>query len=255
MKNIIFYFSSTGNSLYVAKKIREGLGDCELISIPKAMKNNEIKFQGDLIGFIFPLHSYGLPIIVREFLEKVEFNEQAYIFAVEVTGGGQSNLPILEMKDILRDKGDIKSSIIIKYISNYTRMGRNPTEKRAKDSINKNDEKLQDFIKSLKVRDIKPLPKRYSILHKTFYNIWKDSYGNKDKKFTVNNSCVGCAMCEKICPVDNIKLIDGQPKWNGICIDCMACINICPNKSINIGKGTEHKNRYRNPYIKASELL
>lgn len=62
-------------------------------------------------------------------------------------------------------------------------------------------------------------------------------------------------MCEKICPVNNITIESNKPKWNGKCVDCMACINICPKKAINIGKSTIKKNRYRNPYIEANELL
>lgn len=62
-------------------------------------------------------------------------------------------------------------------------------------------------------------------------------------------------MCKKICPVDNIVLEDGKPKWNGKCTDCMACINICTKEAINIGKSTIKKNRYRNPYISRNELI
>lgn len=96
MKNKIFYFSSTGNCLYVSKQIKDALGECEIISIPKAMKAESFEYEGDMIGFVFPLHSYGLPIIVRDFIEKININKGAYIFAVEVTGGGQSNFPLIE---------------------------------------------------------------------------------------------------------------------------------------------------------------
>jgi len=37
-KNIIFYFSGTGNSLKVAKDIAISIQDCELISIGKPHK-------------------------------------------------------------------------------------------------------------------------------------------------------------------------------------------------------------------------
>ena len=85
--------------------------------------------------------------------------------------------------------------------------------------------------------------------------MWKDYYKNKDKNFNVNNKCIGCNMCENICPVDNIIMENNKPKWCGKCTDCMACINICPKEAINIGKSTIKKNRYLNPYIKREELL
>jgi len=96
MKNKIFYFSSTGNCLYVSKQIKDELDECEIISIPKAMKEGKFEYEGDRIGIVFPLHSYGLPIIVRDFIEKIKINKDAYIFAVEVTGGGKSNFPLID---------------------------------------------------------------------------------------------------------------------------------------------------------------
>lgn len=45
----ILYFTATGNSLAVAKK----LGG-ELISIPQAIKNNQYEIKDDVIGFVFP---------------------------------------------------------------------------------------------------------------------------------------------------------------------------------------------------------
>ena len=41
MKTQLFYFSGTGNSLRVAKDLAAILGDTEVVSIPKAMKNPE----------------------------------------------------------------------------------------------------------------------------------------------------------------------------------------------------------------------
>jgi len=92
-------------------------------------------------------------------------------------------------------------------------------------------------------------------LHSIFYKAWRDKYKNKNKKFNVNDDCIGCSICEKICLVKNIKLSGKRPIWNGDCVDCMACINNCPRNAINIGKSTIKKNRYKNPYIKLEELL
>lgn len=253
--NKIFYFSSTGNCLYVAKEIQKNLGDCELISISKAMQSKKFIYRGETIGIIFPLHCFGLPIVVKEFIEKLSVNKDAYIFVVEVTGGGQSNYPLIELKELLNGKGEIQNYTILKYISNYTRMGKNPTEKRANEAIYKNTANLNMFINSLKNHEKKSMPSGYNILHKSFYKLWSNSFKNKDKNFKVDDKCIGCSICSKICPVANIELINKRPTWKGKCVDCMACINACPTKAINLGKSTEKKNRYRNPFIKVDELF
>lgn len=248
----IFYNSATGNSLYVSKIIKEQFDDCELISISKALKENEFNVSENVIGFIYPIHCGGLPIVVNEFISKLKIKNNAYIFAIGVTGGGGADNSFSQINKLLPNK--ISNYCTIKYISNYTRMGMNPTEKRAKDAIKENEGKILEFIESLKKKEIKSKEFKGGI-GKLGYILWKDYYKKKDKNFNVNDKCIGCKMCEKVCPVDNIVMENSRPKWTGKCTDCMACINICPKEAINIGKSTIKKNRYFNPYIKKEELL
>lgn len=53
-----------------------------------------------------------------------------------------------------------------------------------------------------------------------------------DKKFYVEDSCIGCKLCERDCPVQNIEVVNGSPIWKNNCIHCMACIQHCPKKAI-----------------------
>lgn len=46
-KRIVFYFTATGNSLYVARSLTE-----MPISIPQAMKDGNLDFTADEIGFV-----------------------------------------------------------------------------------------------------------------------------------------------------------------------------------------------------------
>jgi NAD-dependent dihydropyrimidine dehydrogenase PreA subunit/protein involved in ribonucleotide reduction len=250
----IFYNSATGNSLYVAKVIKDQFKDCELISISKALKENKIEVSEDLIGFIYPIHCGGLPIVVNEFISKLKINEDAYVFAIGVTGGGGADMSFSQINKLLPNKIKISNYCTIKYISNYTRASKNPTEKRAINAIKENEIGLLNFIESLKNRECK-VKEFKSGIGNLAYKMWKDYYKNKDKKFNVNDKCIGCNMCQKVCPVDNIIMENKKPKWSGKCSDCMACINICPKEAINIGKATIKKNRYRNPYINREELL
>jgi MinD superfamily P-loop ATPase len=75
------------------------------------------------------------------------------------------------------------------------------------------------------------------------------------EKFFFESACDGCGLCEKICPVENIKLIDKNPEWRRHCEHCMACIQWCPQEAIQYGVKTKKRNRYRNPYITAKDMI
>lgn len=46
---MVFYFTGTGNSLYIAKQIEE-----KPVSIPQIMKGSHLDFTADQIGIVAP---------------------------------------------------------------------------------------------------------------------------------------------------------------------------------------------------------
>lgn len=251
----LYYFTSTGNSLYVAKEISKEC-NCELINIKDIVENKSYENDSDVIGIVYPLHCFGLPIIVEQFLNNLKIKGNPYIFVVQVTGGGSSNNGFIEINNVLECKGlKINNFEEIKYISNYTRAGRNPSNERAIEAIRNEEGKLKAFIDSIKARKNKDVSLNKQMLGNFVHDMWKNKYKKKDKNFVSNSNCIGCNMCKNICPVNNIEVIEKKVKWKGKCIDCMGCINICPNRAINIGNKTVKKDRYINPYIKSNELF
>ena len=69
MKTTLYYFTGNGNSLSVARKISEKLGDAELISVVSQMKTDKaITAPSGRVGIICPVYDAGIPAIVRDFL-------------------------------------------------------------------------------------------------------------------------------------------------------------------------------------------
>lgn len=66
---MLFYFTGTGNSLYIAKKIEE-----TPISIPQIMRQNDLEFSADRIGIVAPIYGHEVPSMVKEFLKKGVFH-------------------------------------------------------------------------------------------------------------------------------------------------------------------------------------
>ena len=64
------------------------------------------------------------------------------------------------------------------------------------------------------------------------------------KAFYTKENCLGCGKCEKLCPLNNIKIIEKKPVWGTKCTHCMACIGNCPTNAIEYGTITREKEPY-----------
>jgi flavodoxin len=86
MKTTIYYYTGTGNSLWTARKISDALGDTQQIPI-KLTGTNIIHSASENIGLIFPVHIWGLPAPVIDFVNRLEIDPSKYFFAVAVNAG------------------------------------------------------------------------------------------------------------------------------------------------------------------------
>ncbi len=77
---MVFYFTATGNSLYVAKHL-----DDELLSIPQELNKTNRHYKADRIGIICPLFEFEIPALVKRFICDSEF-ETNYFYVVVTYG-------------------------------------------------------------------------------------------------------------------------------------------------------------------------
>ena len=76
-----------------------------------------------------------------------------------------------------------------------------------------------------------------------------------DKQFWVTDRCNSCGICVKVCPVNNINLIEGKPVWQHKCEHCLGCLQWCPKEAIQFGKSTAKRKRYHHPDIKVQDFM
>ncbi|ONI46536.1 hypothetical protein AN640_03210 [Candidatus Epulonipiscium fishelsonii] len=94
-----------------------------------------------------------------------------------------------------------------------------------------------------------------NVLYKIFYKLIFNPVGRKLLKKKVNkNKCIGCERCAKICPVNNIKVIDGKAKIGKKCAECFGCIHWCPKQAVKINRNIKKTNQYHNKHVKFKEF-
>jgi len=244
----IFCFTSTGNSLYTAKKIAEKIGGNVM-----PMKEQPVKCEDEVIGFIFPVYFWGLPRMVERFVTEMQIlNKEAYVFAVVTYGGKiyESYGALDRLKRMLRQKGiALNYGLSLKSVENYIVLYKIDDSEALQKSIDENILKIADAVnnrESNRIRAFKFLPK---LIHSLYPNEISDRY------FIVAHECTGCGICQRVCPANNIVMENSKPNFQHRCEHCLACLHSCPVSSIDWKKKTQGKERYRNAGIALNDLI
>jgi len=258
MSKAIFYFSATGNSLAVAKDLAQGLGGAKLIPITKALKDNSEQ-PFDVIGIVYPVYMFGLPLIIADFIKKIKLKPDTYIFSVATLGGLPGRAHTLICK-ILKNRGlQLAAGFSVRMPGNYTPLYEAIPKEKQDQMFNIEKERVKFISESVLAKKRVIIEESPFLLNFLLYillykgGIWFVPLSGKN--FWITEACTKCGLCAKICPVENIELIEGRPKWLQHCQHCMACLQWCPVQAIQYKKSTIGRKRYRHPEISAQDIM
>ncbi len=242
---MIIYFSATNNSKYVANKLASKTND-KAYSIVNLTKTIDTK----ILGIVSPTYAWGLPIIVKEYLQQLSFiNKPEYIYFVATYGttpGGTSYF----IRDILKAKGlSLTACFSIKMPDTYTPIFDLNNKDKVNKINNKADKQIEELIDKINNKVIGDFTKNKApyFLAKTVHAL---SYDNmrKTSHFKLESSCIGCGLCAKNCPISAIELIDKRPVWiKDKCVMCLSCLHHCPKFAIQYGKNSKRHGQYIHP--------
>jgi Pyruvate/2-oxoacid:ferredoxin oxidoreductase delta subunit len=242
----IFYFTATGNSLAVAKRIGGNL-----ISIPQVINERATHYKDDAIGVIFPVYSNAPPKMIRRFLDKVSF-EAEYLFAI----GTYGNLPGACMYNVQKQaekKGyrfDYPGSLLM--VDNFLPVFEIDAQiaKLPKKETEKMTAKIVDDIKNRRKKDVRAGPAVRALA--AILNATTKTDKNA-QNYIVNDQCVKCGVCAKVCPAKNIAVTD-KVCFSDRCEACLACVHLCPQNAIHL-KNEKSNARWRNPDVSLEEII
>lgn len=271
MKNLIFYFSGTGNSLRTAKILAREIGGARLVSMagdPAQTSAEEAK----IIGFVCPVYEWDVPQRVQSFIRGLTVNPGAYIFLV-VTYAAVHGRSFETVSELLRKKGAalhygkalrcVASQCIAYEPFPFPRLMVPRMEKGAR--------KIGKELAAGKQRKYPKISLVTKFLHSKWMTPFLNIQEEYDKGFYTSSACVGCEVCRKVCPCKNITFSQGHPVWNHRCEGCNACVVYCPTKAVGFRTPDayarlnniitrrlglpEKRTRYHNPYIHAADLI
>ncbi len=221
---MIIYFSGTGNSEYVAKRIAEHVDD-ETLNLFKRIKESDfsdLESQKPWV-VVAPTYAWQLPRMLRDYLKKIKLTGNQKIYYILTCGAGMGGAG--KYAEIMTEEMGMEYMGCAQIVmpENYIAMFPVPDMEESVKIISKASRSIKRL--GLKIVDGKPFKNKRggkflsTVINNVFY-----TFGIKDKKFITLDSCTGCGHCTDVCPLNNIPVTDGTVKWTGNCALCLACI-------------------------------
>ena len=234
----VCYFTGSGNCLYVARRIGG-----TLLSIPQLMRQESIEIADEAVGIVCPVYNCEMPMMVRDFLNTYGMGYgEAYAhakLAAEDTGLTLRYVNSVQMVDNFIPYFDMQEQI---------------------DTLpQKNVEGQLDTVcseiaarKTVEVR-ITPITK---VLMALYQKRLAQRWLRKDTalSYTVNDSCVHCGICARVCPANNITVTKEKVTFSDHCEVCYACLHNCPQHAIHmpLEAGTA---QFRNEHVSLQDMI
>lgn len=234
------YFSGTGNTKFCVERFLEKLGSDDKAYPIEDKSAVSALSEASGIVLAYPVYYSNLPKIVSDFIygnSALWKGKNVFIFATMGMFSGDGTG--CSARILKKFGANITGGLHIKMpdcIGDVSLLKKPPEENRKiiTAAANKIDSAAKSFLNRKPPCD--GLNVFYHLAGLFGQRLW--FYG-KTKEYTQNpkidsTKCVGCGVCERICPMGNIKVADGKAVSGSRCTMCYRCFSECPQKAITI---------------------
>lgn len=259
---MVFYFSGTGNSTFVATTLANFLG-LKLCFIPETDPLT-LNDDNERVLIIFPVYSWGVPPLVLQFISEVNpafwNNHKAKGLPVDcvMTCGDEVAMAPEMIEKVMAKVGVRLESIrSVTMPNNYVLLPGFDvdTKELEKKKLDRCEGRILEIAQALNrgekgidvVRGSWPRLKT-----KVVFPLFK-KWGVFPKKWRYTETCISCGKCSRICPMLNVRMQNGHPEWGSRCCSCLGCYHICPVHAVEYGRETVKKGQYLFPLKNIAE--
>lgn len=250
---MIFYFSGTGNSAYVAETLGSILNE-DVVCISD-IKDRDITFKGETLGLVFPVYSWGVAPDMLDFVDSLphsfihEVNDGGGRIWIVMTCGDEVALAPEMIQRSLMSRCFIAESIwSVTMPNNYVLLPgfdvdpHDLERKKLDEARTRINEIAEGIISRQRVVDVVrgSMPRLKTKLIYPLFRKW----GIFPVKWRSSIECIGCGICAANCCRRNITMKKGRPVWGGDCCSCLACYHRCPRHAVEYGGATKRKGQY-----------
>ena len=246
---MIFFFSGCGNSRYVAEELAR-LNDDDAQPILAVDASRPVTLNNGVLGIVCPIYAWAVPRVVEEKMRQLHFvSKPEYCYLACTCGDSLGRAPERWSHSLKQMGLHLDAAFGFVMPETYInlpgfKLDTLEGEQRKYAVVRQRLPLVAEQIQQRRhVIDVKrgPVPRFTTyVVNPIFYGLIIN-----DKKFQATESCIGCGVCERGCPLHNIKLRDGHPQWQGNCTNCMGCYHRCPTNAIHFGKATVGKGQYK----------
>ncbi|MDR3263790.1 MAG: EFR1 family ferrodoxin [Clostridiales bacterium] len=251
-RNLILYFSGTGNCYSIAKRLAEISGGAKTVRITPQLVEEAEKggksFAAQKVIIVFPAYAYGMPPVMYGFFKRVAIISP-YI-AVIVSHGTKYGAALSQTKRQARKCGtDIKGYFDIKSVENFAPIFGLPSDAEIKIQTEEQYNQTEIIAEKIKENTLNKVKRGFYLPYGFVSGIFRLFRPLLNCSFIISDKCVKCGLCAKKCPAAALVFTSGEkPKLKRRkCQCCQGCINVCPKQAITFAGMRKSRRRYLHP--------